>query len=429
MAPNTPIKLQISMPRREAGEAPVPDDDMGGPSAHQAANPDLDPQESDADTDVNTGFPRKSKRFDNGDDTPVHRTKKSKHVYRIKIRLFKLKDQLQDFPYYNGKAGNLKSQQRPLVEEGHCAFLSLEGCQLANGKAVKVNKQNVEAVAPITTTSDTSPPSLISVGLGTVTPISQPATPVDGRISVYDTSGSGCPGQNLLGVGQAHVYEVESDFDAAGRSRTKSFYGVQIARAQDNVAPIAERIPDRTRTAMAPVKDTSKDTTAVYNEIRQVVNTLTDIQTLTHGYLPETQNILVDRLTELTESLSTLKTLTSPTESTSNPIHDVAVAPEIVDYVDDGRNPDIFTRDFVELVQRGNAVINGKQAAFRDFTENYAQKLKEGIPGVSRQVDRVLDNAGFGVDEHDRGKANGVREGVNGNGMMGGNINGKSAGH
>jgi mediator of RNA polymerase II transcription subunit 10 len=429
MAPNTPIKLKISMPHHEVSEARVPDNGMGGPSGHLAANPDLDPRESDADTDISTGSPQKSKRFDNGDDKPVHRTKKSKHVYRIKIRLLKLKDQLQDFPYYSGKVGNLKSQQRPLVEKGYCAFVSLEGCQLANGKVVKVKKQHVEPVAPSTTTSATSPPSLISAGLETVTPFSQPATPIDDRTSVTDTSGSGYSGQDLLGVGQAHASEVERDFDVSIRRRTKSIYGVQIARTQDNVAPITERIPNRTRAAMAPVKDTSKDTIAVYNKIRQIVNTLTDIQTLTHGYLPETQNILVDRLTELTESLSTLKTLTSPTESASNPIHNVAVAPEIVDYVDDGRNPDIFTRDFVELVQRGNAVINGKQAAFRDFTEIYAQKLKEGIPAVSRQVDRVLDNAGFGADEHDLGKANGVREGVNGNGMMGGDVSVESSGH
>jgi hypothetical protein len=51
-------------------------------------------------------------------------------------------------------------------------------------------------------------------------------------------------------------------------------------------------------------------------------------------------------------------------------------------------------------------VINGKQHAFRDFTEIFAQKLKEGIPGVSGQVDRVLQSAGF--DDQPSSSANGT---------------------
>ena len=53
------------------------------------------------------------------------------------------------------------------------------------------------------------------------------------------------------------------------------------------------------------------------------------------------------------------------------------IPPEIIDYVDDGRNPDIYTREFVELVQRGNAVINGKREAFADFSRIFADKLVE----------------------------------------------------
>lgn len=51
--------------------------------------------------------------------------------------------------------------------------------------------------------------------------------------------------------------------------------------------------------------------------------------------------------------------------------------------------------DFVENVQRGNAIVNGKQQAFRNFSEIYAKALKERLLGVSRQVDRVMENAGF----------------------------------
>ncbi|EXJ81239.1 hypothetical protein A1O3_07529 [Capronia epimyces CBS 606.96] len=162
--------------------------------------------------------------------------------------------------------------------------------------------------------------------------------------------------------------------------------------------PALYRIAPRHQ-VMAPVKDTS----SVHNTIKDIIQDLTEIQIQTHGYVPETQDLLVDKMTDLAESLSRLQNLTSATASPNNYIQHVQIAPEIVDYVDDGRNPDIFTRDFVENVQRGNAVINGKQQAFKDFSEIYAKALKEGIPGVSRQVDRVLESAGFEIEQKNEG--------------------------
>ena len=161
--------------------------------------------------------------------------------------------------------------------------------------------------------------------------------------------------------------------------------------------------PQISGNTMAPVKDTS----SVHLTIKDIIQHLSEIQIQTHGYVPETQGLMVDKMTDLAQSLARLQSMTSPQTSPNNHIHSISIAPEIVDYVDDGRNPDIFTRDFVENVQRGNAVINGKQQAFRDFTEIYAKALKDGVPGVGRQVDRVMENAGFPTDHGD--ETNGTR--------------------
>ena len=73
---------------------------------------------------------------------------------------------------------------------------------------------------------------------------------------------------------------------------------------------------------------------------------------------------------DLTHSLSDVQNLTRSTPLPSIP-------PEIIDYVDEGRNPDIYTREFVELVQRGNAVINGKRDAYASFSRIFAERLVE----------------------------------------------------
>jgi mediator of RNA polymerase II transcription subunit 10 len=146
---------------------------------------------------------------------------------------------------------------------------------------------------------------------------------------------------------------------------------------------------------MAPVRDP----TDVSSKIKDVVQNLYDVQSQTHGFVPQTQDLLIGKMEELTQSLADLQRLTDRTQSPNNPVHNIDLAPEIVDYVDDGRNPDIFTRDFVELVQRGNAVLNGKKQAFRDFSQVFARALKEGIGGVDKHVDMVMENAGIEQDE------------------------------
>jgi len=166
---------------------------------------------------------------------------------------------------------------------------------------------------------------------------------------------------------------------------------------------------------MAPVKDT----TGVQAGIKDVIQNLYEIQSQTHGYVPETADLLVDKMTDLAQSLNRLQNMTSTTASPNNPIHNVRIAPEIVDYVDDGRNPDIFTRDFVENVQRGNAVINGKQKAFKDFSEVFAQVLKQGMPELNRHVDKIMDNAGFGAEDASQVKKADVLNGPQPNGRNG----------
>ena len=131
------------------------------------------------------------------------------------------------------------------------------------------------------------------------------------------------------------------------------------------------------------------------DSLKDVIQNLYDIQSQTYGFRPETQPVLINQIEELTHSLAKLQDLADPITHPNSSLHELFVAPEIIDYVDDGRNPDIYGRDFIETVQRGNAVLNGKKQAFKDFGVVFAQMLKEGIGGVDKQVDRVMEHAGM----------------------------------
>ncbi|PCG96677.1 Mediator complex, subunit Med10 [Penicillium occitanis (nom. inval.)] len=153
---------------------------------------------------------------------------------------------------------------------------------------------------------------------------------------------------------------------------------------------------------MAPVA-----LSTVENEVKDVIQHLFEIQSAVHGYLgPETQIELVRKIKSLTIALNTLSTDTKPdpsinpetynTNSTANrddpPVASIQLPPEIIDYVDAARNPDIYTREFVELVQRGNQDLKGKKEAFASFRDVLATEMRSAMPECRREVDRVVAN-------------------------------------
>ena len=48
-------------------------------------------------------------------------------------------------------------------------------------------------------------------------------------------------------------------------------------------------------------------------------------------------------------------------------------------------------------MQRGNAVLNGKQEAFKGFSEIFAEELASAMPETRREVQRVMQNAGLQI--------------------------------
>lgn len=68
--------------------------------------------------------------------------------------------------------------------------------------------------------------------------------------------------------------------------------------------------------------------------------------------------------------------------------------PELLEYVENGRNPDIYTREFVELVRRGNQLMRGKVRAFAAFRDVLAEHMAQAMPELRGDVERVLEATG-----------------------------------
>ena len=67
---------------------------------------------------------------------------------------------------------------------------------------------------------------------------------------------------------------------------------------------------------------------------------------------------------------------------------------EIIQYVEDSRNPDIYTREFVELVMRYNQQQKGRSEAFANFRDLLGEQMIAGIPEIKDDVRRVVQASG-----------------------------------
>ena len=131
---------------------------------------------------------------------------------------------------------------------------------------------------------------------------------------------------------------------------------------------------------MSPINPSSDIDTALTN----VISDLYDLQSLTSSYLgPQTRDVLIRKIHDLTSSLQTLSA------STSRPDAQILIPPEIIDYVDSGRNPDIYTREFVESVQKLNMVLRGKSEAFGGFAGELGRELVEGGFATTEEVGQI----------------------------------------
>ena len=72
----------------------------------------------------------------------------------------------------------------------------------------------------------------------------------------------------------------------------------------------------------------------------------------------------------------------------------IVIPPEVTNYVENSRNPDIFTREFVETVQRMNQMLKGRSDALRMLQEQIAWQLTHAIPELKDDVTRAVESTG-----------------------------------
>ncbi|KAH0528589.1 hypothetical protein TsFJ059_003429 [Trichoderma semiorbis] len=140
---------------------------------------------------------------------------------------------------------------------------------------------------------------------------------------------------------------------------------------------------------MAPVDRIDHD--AIEQQLKDVIQDFYRIMVQVSTYDSmgrSSKEVLSNEIKNLSDSLQSVHTAASP------PNHLPSVPPELLEYVENGRNPDIYTREFVELVRRGNQLMRGKVNAFASFRDVLAEQMASAMPELRDDVARVLEATG-----------------------------------
>lgn len=76
---------------------------------------------------------------------------------------------------------------------------------------------------------------------------------------------------------------------------------------------------------------------------------------------------------------------------TSNPYLTYPIPLDVISYINDGRNPDIYSREFIEVTAKTNARLKGKMDGFARLRDVLSEKLVKEFPRLEAEVKSIHD--------------------------------------
>lgn len=140
---------------------------------------------------------------------------------------------------------------------------------------------------------------------------------------------------------------------------------------------------------------------SVNMSIAGIIETLLEMGILTHDFegTADAKAALVDRINKVVEQMDQLNT---GVNGATNGAHadeqgqpnlgSTMIPLDVIEYIENGRNPDVYTREFVEVLAKQNQYTKGQMSALAKFQSLLATHLTEAYPDTQTAVDKVLQS-------------------------------------
>ncbi|AAF87025.1 T24P13.4 [Arabidopsis thaliana] len=126
-------------------------------------------------------------------------------------------------------------------------------------------------------------------------------------------------------------------------------------------------------TSTVTVADDSKENLSqVINSIEKTLGVLHQLHLTVTSFTPASQLHLLQRLNSLVMELDNMTKLSEKCN--------IQIPMEVLNLIDDGKNPDEFTKDVLNSCIARNQVTKGKTDAFKDLRKHILEELEQNFP-------------------------------------------------
>ncbi|XP_052860578.1 mediator of RNA polymerase II transcription subunit 10 [Anopheles bellator] len=108
------------------------------------------------------------------------------------------------------------------------------------------------------------------------------------------------------------------------------------------------------------------------NFLEMFIENVRQIRIIVSDFQPQGQNVLNQKIQSLVSGLQEIDKLKHQI--------DVNVPLEVFDYIDQGRNPQLYTKDCIDKALTKNEEVKGKIDSYRKFKSNLMKELSETFP-------------------------------------------------
>lgn len=122
---------------------------------------------------------------------------------------------------------------------------------------------------------------------------------------------------------------------------------------------------------------------AFQGQVEALLETLRETSVLVDDFRPENQPRILSQLNEAVSQMDRVA------HSASEAGSDVLMPKTLFNYIDNGRNPDIFTKELIASSVRESEVCKGKLVALDDYLEQLAAKALAEFPELEPHLKRL----------------------------------------
>lgn len=130
------------------------------------------------------------------------------------------------------------------------------------------------------------------------------------------------------------------------------------------------------------------DKKPVVSTLERLLWKIHELESTVRAYPPNGAEILEDRFTKFLEELKELK---KQSEGLGN-----RIPIDLLRYVDEGGNPDVYTKEVFKAAYRDNQLVKGKIVSLRALNDSILKELEETMPQSVTDYRQMLSKSAPG---------------------------------